>query len=81
MLRPTKADTALAMGSCLCRGMPPASVDTLRGPAEALTGHGSIGVKGFPAPGTFVLAGFLMLIFVVYYFINYGYLASVWKFS
>ena len=55
--------------------------DTLRGPAEALTGHGSIGVKGFPAPGTFVLAGFLMLIFVVYYFINYGYLASVWKFS
>jgi len=53
----------------------------LRGPAEVLTGHGSIGVKGFPAPGTFVLAGFLMLIFVVYYFINYGYLASVWKFS
>lgn len=55
----------------------------LRGPAESLSGHGhtGIGVKGFPAPGTFVLAGFLMLIFVVYYFINYGYLASVWKFS
>lgn len=55
--------------------------DILRGPAETLSSHDGIGVRGFPAPGTFVLAGFLMLIFVVYYFINYGYLASVWKFS
>jgi len=57
--------------------------EVLRGPAEALGGHDGIGlgVKGFPAPGTFILAAFLMLIFVVYYFINYGYLASVWKFS
>ena len=55
----------------------------LTGPAESLTGHGNIGlgVKGFPAPGTFILAMFLLVIFVVYYFINYGYLASVWKFS
>lgn len=57
--------------------------DILRGPAASLSGHGNIGlgVKGFPTPGTFVLAMFLLLIFVVYYFINYGYLASVWKFS
>jgi cytochrome c oxidase subunit I len=55
--------------------------EILRGPAAALSGHGNVGIKGFPAPGTFVLAGFLLLIFVVYYFINYGYLASVWKFS
>jgi cytochrome c oxidase subunit I len=55
----------------------------LRGPAESLSGHSHIGlgVKGFPAPGTFVLAMFLLLIFVVYFFINYGYLASVWRFS
>jgi len=55
----------------------------LRGPAESLIGHGQIGlgVKGFPAPGTFVLAMFLLLIFVVYFFVNYGYLASVWRFS
>ena len=55
----------------------------LTGPAESLTGHGNIGlgIKGFPAPGTFILAMFLLLVFVVYYFINYGYLASVWKFS
>lgn len=55
----------------------------LRGPAESLSGHGKhigLGIKGFPAPGTFVLALFLLLIFVVYYFVNYGYLASVWKF-
>jgi len=55
--------------------------DVLTGPAETLTDHGSIGMGGFAAPGTFVLAGFLMLIFVVYFFVNYGYLASVWKFS
>lgn len=55
----------------------------LRGPAESLSGHSHIGlgVKGFPAPGTFVLAMFLLLIFVVYFFVNYGYLASVWRFS
>lgn len=55
--------------------------DMLTGPAERLGGHGSIGMKGFAAPGTFVLAMFLLLIFVVYFFINYGYLNSVWKFS
>jgi cytochrome c oxidase subunit I len=57
--------------------------EMLRGPAASLTDHSKIGlgIKGFPAPGTFVLALFLLLIFVVYYFINYGYLASVWKFS
>jgi len=57
--------------------------DVLRGPAESLAGHNHIGlgVKGFPAPGTFVLAMFLLLVFVVYFFVNYGYLASVWRFS
>ncbi len=57
--------------------------EMLRGPAASLSGHGNIGLgaKGFPAPGTFVLAMFLLLVFVVYYFVNYGYLASVWKFS
>jgi cytochrome c oxidase subunit I len=67
------------------RGRPstPASKpEILRGPAATLSGHGErLGIRGFPAPGTFVLAMFLLVIFVVYYFINYGYLASVWKFS
>ncbi len=33
---------------------------------------------GFEAPGTFILAMLLLVTFVVYYFINWKYLASVW---
>jgi len=40
--------------------------------------HGS---AGFEAPGTFVLAMLLLVSFVVYYFINWKYLASVWPMS
>jgi cytochrome c oxidase subunit 1 len=40
--------------------------------------HGS---AGFEAPGTFVLAMALLVCFVVYYFINWDYLASVWPLS
>lgn len=40
--------------------------------------HGS---AGFEAPGTFILAMTLLVMFVVYYFINWGYLASVWPLS
>lgn len=44
-------------------------------------GHGSIGVAGFEAPGTLVLALLFLTIFVVYYAINWKYLASVWPLS
>ncbi len=37
--------------------------------------HGS---SGFEAPGTFILAMLLLVCFVVYYFINWDYLSSVW---
>ncbi len=40
--------------------------------------HGS---GGFEAPGTFVLAMVLLVSFVVYYFINWSYLSSVWPLS
>lgn len=33
---------------------------------------------GFEAPGTFILAMLLLVTFVVYYFINWKYLSSVW---
>jgi cytochrome c oxidase subunit 1 len=46
--------------------------------ASAIEGHGSIGVAGFAAPGTFVFALIFLLTFVVYYFVNWKYLASVW---
>jgi cytochrome c oxidase subunit 1 len=39
------------------------------------------GDGGFEAPGTFVLAMSLLVCFVVYYFINWDYLASVWPLS
>ena len=47
-------------------------------PKLAVEQHGS---GGFEAPGTFVLAMALLVCFVVYYFINWDYLASVWPIS
>ncbi len=44
----------------------------------AIEGHGGIGVGGFAAPGTLVFALLFLLTFVVYYFINWKYLSSVW---
>jgi cytochrome c oxidase subunit 1 len=44
-------------------------------------GHAATGKWGFAAPGTFVLAVFFLAIFVVYYAINWKYLASVWPMS
>jgi cytochrome c oxidase subunit 1 len=44
-------------------------------------GHAAAGKWGFAAPGTFVLAVFFLAIFVVYYWINWKYLASVWPMS
>ncbi len=50
-------------------------LEPVRGPAADLEEHGS---GGFEAPGTFVLALVLLVTFVVYYFINWKYLSSVW---
>ena len=47
-------------------------------PKLAVEEHGS---GGFEAPGTFWLAMGLLVSFVVYYFINWDYLASVWPLS
>jgi cytochrome c oxidase subunit 1 len=46
--------------------------------AQPVEEHGS---GGFHAPGTFVLALALLVSFVVYYFINWDYLSSVWPMS
>jgi cytochrome c oxidase subunit 1 len=46
--------------------------------AKAVEEHHS---AGFEAPGTFVLAMLLLVSFVVYYFINWKYLSSVWPLS
>ena len=40
-----------------------------------IAGHGSAGMT---APGTFVLAMVFLVAFVLYYFINWKYLSTVW---
>jgi len=52
--------------------------DRLERAPHVVEEHGS---GGFEAPGTFVLAMALLVCFVVYYFINWDYLASVWPLS
>ncbi|MBK7794078.1 MAG: cbb3-type cytochrome c oxidase subunit I [Betaproteobacteria bacterium] len=50
--------------------------------AVAITGHGpSIGTAGFVAPGTFLLAMVFLIAFVLYYFVNWKYLSTVWPLS
>ncbi len=44
-------------------------------------GHEAAGKWGLAAPGTFALALFFLAIFVVYYVVNWKYLASVWPMS
>ena len=47
-------------------------------PNVAIQSHGSV---GFAAPGTFVLAMIFLVAFVVYYFINWKYLSTLWGLS
>jgi len=44
-------------------------------------GHAAAGKWGFAAPGTFLFALFFLAIFVIYYAVNWKYLASVWPMS
>jgi cytochrome c oxidase subunit 1 len=47
--------------------------------AGSLTGHGHS--AGFAAPGTFAFAMVFLGAFVLYYFVNWKYLSSVWGLS
>jgi cytochrome c oxidase subunit 1 len=53
----------------------PAPVQAHPPVGAAITGHGSAGMM---APGTFALAMVFLVSFVLYYFINWKYLATVW---
>ena len=44
-------------------------------------GHAAAGKWGFAAPGTFAFAIFFLAVFIIYYAINWKYLASVWPMS
>ncbi len=56
------------------RAAPPA-------PAPAPVVHAGIGTAGFVAPGTFVLALVFLTSFILYYFVNWKYLSTVWPLS
>ncbi len=49
--------------------------------AAAIQGHGSIGLAGFAAPGTFIFAMVFLVAFVLYYFVNWKYLSQIWFLS
>ncbi len=49
--------------------------------AVAIASHGNIGLGGFVAPGTFTLAMVFLVAFVLYYFVNWKYLSTVWPLS
>jgi cytochrome c oxidase subunit 1 len=53
----------------------------MKAPAGVEPQGGAAGKWGFAAPGTFVLAIFFLAIFVIYYAVNWKYLASVWPMS
>jgi cytochrome c oxidase subunit 1 len=53
-----------------------------RGPdVPFATGHSAIGIRGFVAPGTFSLAMVFLVSFMLYYFVNWKYLSTVWPLS
>src|SRR5512147_1198355 len=55
---------------------------TARPVEVAFQAHGAhIGVAGFVAPGTFTLAMVFLVAFVLYYFVNWKYLSTVWPLS
>ncbi len=57
-----------------------ATTRLMKAPATVIPegGHGAAGRFGFAAPGTFAMAIFFLAVFVVYYAVNWKYLASVW---
>ncbi len=73
---------SLLWGKKLEAGGYSAKRTVLQMPVEALTAHGGHGgSSGFTVPGTFVLALIFLASFVLYYFVNWKYLSSVWGLS
>jgi cytochrome c oxidase subunit 1 len=55
---------------------------TTRPVEAAFEAHGTnIGIAGFVAPGTFTLAFVFLIAFMLYYFVNWKYLSTVWPLS
>jgi cytochrome c oxidase subunit I len=70
---------SLLLGKRLDTGAYGRETTVLEMPVDtALTGHGH---AGFAAPGTFVFALVFLTAFVLYYFVNWKYLSTVWGLS
>ncbi len=73
---------SLLWGKKLDVGTYTSEVSPLRLPVQsALTAHGDGHAAGFAAPGTFVFAMVFLVAFVLYYFVNWKYLSTVWGLS
>ncbi|MFA7665573.1 MAG: cbb3-type cytochrome c oxidase subunit I [Burkholderiaceae bacterium] len=71
----------ILFGKKLDAGAYTTTVTPLRLPVQAaLSGHGGHG-GGFAAPGTFILAMVFLAAFILYYFVNWKYLSTVWGLS
>jgi cytochrome c oxidase subunit 1 len=69
----------IVVGSILAgRKIPEDAKPYPRVPDADIGGHKQIGLGGFEAPGTFVLAMVLFVALVLYYFVNFKYLATLW---
>lgn len=69
----------IAWGKAKKATAPAAETRAPSGGAAVLTSHGSS--EGMSVPGTFTLAMVFLVAFVLYYFVNWKYLASVWPLS
>ncbi len=68
----------IVVGSILMGEPVPADAKNIVAPPADAGGHKEIGAGGFEAPGTFVLAMVLFVTLVLYYFVNFKYLATLW---
>ncbi|TXT27011.1 MAG: cytochrome c oxidase subunit I [Gallionellaceae bacterium] len=68
----------VVVGSILMGEPVPANAKCIVAPPADAGGHKKIGMGGLEAPGTFVLALTLFVCLVLYYFVNFKYLATLW---
>ena len=69
-----RIDVPAAVHVPVRQGMAPRPV-----PVAAIpSGHSNVGIRGFVAPGTFVMAMVFLSAFILYYFVNWKYLSTVW---
>ena len=69
-----RIDVPAAVHVPVRQGMAPRPAPVAAIPA----GHSAVGIRGFVAPGTFAMAMVFLSAFILYYFVNWKYLSTVW---